>query len=300
MATSTADDLSAARSEFGSDQFVVAPVRVTRILVPLDGSPFAERALPVARWAAAELGADVHVLEVAPGDEDAEDAVRYIDSVMRRNHAASWDVVQHDDVGAALAAAVAGHPGAMACMATHGSDRSAGLLGSVAAALLGRSDDPVLLAGPEARAVTAAEAPIVVAVDGTPQDELLVPVALSWAAKLARRLEIVTVVESAPAWRREGVPAEAGGPAAPEAYLDSLVARAEGAGTAVVSQVARDPFSVREGLVPLLDRTAALVVLGSRHRAGEAQTVLGSHAARIVHDLSIPALAVPLPLPPAG
>jgi nucleotide-binding universal stress UspA family protein len=292
--------LSAALHEFRSNQFTDEPVRVTRILVPLDGSPFAERALPVARWAAAELGADVHVVEVAPGDDDAEGAVRYLDSVTRRNHAASWDVVQREDVGAALAEAVAGHPGAMACMATHGGDRSAGLLGSVAASLLGRSDRPVLLTGPGARAVTADEAPVVVAVDGTPQDELLIPVALSWAAKLARRLEIVTVVESAPAWRRGGRLPEAVGPAKPDEYLDSLVARTETAGVAVVSQVVHDPVSVREGLVSLLDRTAALVVLGSRHRPGEAQTVLGSHAARIVHDLSIPALAVPVPVPPAG
>ena len=300
MATSTADDLSAASYETGSSQFACEPVRVARILVPLDGSPFAERALPVARWAAAQLGADMHVVEVAPGDDEADGAVRYLGSVTRRNHAASWDVLQQDDVGAALAQAVASHPGVMACMATHGSDRSAGLLGSVAASLLGRSDRPVLLTGPGARAVTADEAPVVVAVDGTPQDELLIPVALSWAAKLARRLEIVTVVESAPAWRRGGWPPEPSGAAKPEEYLDSLVARAAGNGVAVVSQVVHDPVSVREGLVSLLDRTAALVVLGSRHRPSEAQPVLGTHAARIVHDLSIPALAVPVPVTPAG
>jgi nucleotide-binding universal stress UspA family protein len=300
VATSTADDLSVAPYEFGSTRFAAEPVRVTRILVPLDGSPFAERALPVARWAAAELGAHVHVVEVATGDEDAEGAVRYVGSVTRRSHAAGWDVVQRDDVASALAEAVAAHPGGLACMATHGRDRSAGLLGSVAASLLGRSDGPVLLAGPYARAVTADEAPVVVAVDGTPQDDLLVPVALGWAAKLGRRLEIVTVVESEPAWRRGGRPFEVSGPAEPERYLDSLVARTEGAGVSVVSQVVHDPVSVREGLVSLLDRTAALAVLGSRHRPGEAQTVLGTHAARIVHDLSIPALAVPLPVPPAG
>jgi nucleotide-binding universal stress UspA family protein len=59
--------------------------------------------------------------------------------------------------------------------------------------------------------------------------------------------------------------------------------------------VVYDPISVRDGLVPLLDRVAALVVLGSRHRLGVPRMVLGSHAARVVHDAGVPALAVPLP-----
>jgi nucleotide-binding universal stress UspA family protein len=56
-----------------------------------------------------------------------------------------------------------------------------------------------------------------------------------------------------------------------------------------------DPISVRNGLVPLLDRTVALVVLGSGGRGVVPRLVLGSHAARVVHDAAIPALVVPLP-----
>jgi nucleotide-binding universal stress UspA family protein len=59
--------------------------------------------------------------------------------------------------------------------------------------------------------------------------------------------------------------------------------------------VVYDPVSVHNGLVPLLDRSAALVVLGSRHRLGVPRMVLGSHAARIVHDALVPALVVPVP-----
>lgn len=297
MAGSTAGDTTPwSRPDTEPAQFRVERVDVRRIVVPLDGSPFAERALPVAGWLAATVGADVHLVEIASCDEDAEGAVRYLDSVARRHHAAVWDVFQRDDVGEAVAETVDRPPGGIACLATHGRDRSASLLGSVAASLLDRSSRPIVLVGPEARAVTAADAPVVVAVDGTTRDEALVPVALGWAAKLARPVEIVTVAEPAPAgYREETAPRRARGPAEPERYVASLVARTEGSGVAVASRVVYDPISVRDGLVPLLDRVAALVVLGSRHRLGVARMVLGSHAARVVHDAPVPALVVPLP-----
>jgi nucleotide-binding universal stress UspA family protein len=276
---------------------LVRPVEVAHVVVPLDGSPFAERALPVAAWVAAGVGADVHLVEVVPceAEEESEGAIRYLDSVARAHHAAAWDVVERNDVGAALADAMRGSPGRLACLATHGRGRSV-LLGSVAVSLLERSREPVVLVGPVARAMTAADAAIVVAVDGTTRDDTLVPVALGWAARLERRLDIVTVAERAPHWYFEGArPRQARGPAEPEPYVESLVARAEGAGVAVAARVIYDPISVSDGLVSVLGRTAALVVVGSRHRQGLGRMVLGSHAVRVVHDAAVPALVVPLP-----
>ena len=68
------------------------PVEVSQLIVPLDGSPFSERALPVADWIAAQLGADVHLVEVVPTDgegERTEGVIRYLDDVARRHHAAA-------------------------------------------------------------------------------------------------------------------------------------------------------------------------------------------------------------------
>jgi nucleotide-binding universal stress UspA family protein len=268
---------------------------VTHVVVPLDGSPFAERALPVAGWVAAELGAGVHPVEIVHDDEEAEGAVRYLDSVCRRHHATQWDVVQRDDVPGALAETVARSPARMACMATHGWDRSAAPLGSVASGLLDRSDRPMVLVGRGARALTAADAPVVVAVDGAQQDDALVSVALGWAAKLARPVEIVTVALPPTASRAAASPRHAESPAEPEKYVESLAARAAGEGPAVSARVAYDPVSVRDGLVPLLDRTAALVVVGSRHRPAGPGAIVDSDAARIVNDAPVPAVVVPFP-----
>jgi nucleotide-binding universal stress UspA family protein len=299
MLSSTAGDDVTPRSGLGSGppSFMAQPIEAAHVLVPLDGSPFAERALPVAAWIAAGLAIDTHLMEVVPsavGDE-AEGAIRYLDRVARSHHAATWDVVERDDVGIALAEAVAGTPDRLPCLATHGRGRSLPL-GSVAVFLLQHSTRPAVLVGPDARVVTAADAPIVVAVDGTTRDDVLVPAALGWAARLQRPLEIVTIAEPAPAgYRAASRFRSARGPADPERYVESLAARAGNEGVAVTEHVVYDPVSVRDGLVPFLDRTAALVVLGTRHRPSLGRMVLGSHAVRIVHDSAVPALVVPMP-----
>jgi nucleotide-binding universal stress UspA family protein len=298
MISSTAGNTTPpARSDGDPAPFAVQPVDIGHVVVPLDGSPFAERALPVGQWVAEVVGADVHLLEVVASgdDEGVEGAIRYLDDVCRRRHAASWDVAERGDVAEALAEAVAVSPGRIACLATHGRGRSA-TIGSVAASLVERTPGPVMLVGPGARAVTAIDAPVVVAVDGTAQDQTLVPVALGWAARLARRLDIVTVVEPGHPTRLGGGPrGRAWGPSEPERYVESLAARARGSDVPVVTRVVRNSISVRAALSLLLDRIAALIVLGSRQGEGLGRMAPDSCSASVVHDAAVPALVVPLP-----
>lgn len=285
----------AAIDETGQTAAVLAPVPVDvqHIAVGLDGSPFAEHAVPVARWAADGIHADVHLLKVVARDERAEDEIRYLDSVARRSHAASWDTAEDDDVTAVMVA-VAQHEGSLVCLATHSRDRSAVLVGSVAVGVLASSPQPVLLAGPRARPVYDPDAPVVVAVDGSPADDHLVAVALGWANRLARRLIVVTVAEPVPGPHSEGPPPQrAHGPTEPERYLMALTERMIGAEVVVHGEVIDDAISVRNGLVPFLDATACLVVLGTKHRRGLGRAVFGSHAARVVQGTAVPALVVP-------
>jgi nucleotide-binding universal stress UspA family protein len=277
-------------------RFTVEPVDVRHVVVPLDGSPFAERAVLVAGWLASALGADVHLVEVvACGDrEGAENATRYVDSACRHHHATSWDVVQHDDVGDAIADAVAGPGARLVCLSTHGRGRSP-TVGSVAVSVLERSSRPVMLVGPAARAVTAGDAPVAVAVDGAPHDDRLVRLALGWAARLGRRLLIVTVAESAARHRGSPGPTLGWGATDLHRYVESVAARTLGCGVIVDTRVVEDAIDVRDGLVRLLDRTSALVVLGSQVRRGSGPMAPGSHSARIVRDVAVPALVVPIP-----
>jgi len=272
------------------------PVEVGRVVVSVDGSPFAERALPVATWAAQALGAAIHLVEVVSRPEDSEPAIHYVDGLARRHGVASWDVTQGDAVGAAIAAATVHERPSLACLATHGRDRSATLLGSVAASVLDHTTDPVMLVGPHARPPCASDAPVVVAVDGADDDLALVEVAVSWAATLRTRLVIATVAEPAPlSYRNERPRRRARGPADPERYVAALAAAAAAKWSrcTIDTRVAYDPVSVRDGLVQVTDRTAALLVIGSHRRSLPLRSLFGSHAARVIHDIEIPALVVP-------
>lgn len=247
---STETEVTGARAGLGG-----APVEVSRVVAFLDGSVFAERALPVAAWIAGELRVGLELVEVVGVRGDGDRAVRYLRGTADRRRASSWDVIVHEDVPAALAEVVRQRRGAVPCLATHGRDRSAALLGSIAAALLARSPRPVLLAGPKARPVEAPDAPVVVAVDGSAADEALLPVAMGWAARLGRRLVITTVAEPAPLGHhgrtgRRG----ARGPGDPESYLAALAERGVASRVEVATGVVHGAVGVRGGLVSALDR----------------------------------------------
>jgi len=277
------------------------PVRLQRVVVPVDGSPFAERALPVASWAADALDAPLHLVEVVDGGGGADNAIHYLDDLARRHNAASWDVARGEHPGSAIVAASRADRSSLVCLATHGRDRSAAALGSVAMDVLDHTTEPVMLVGPEARPPCADDSPVVVAVEGTPDDCAVVRVATEWASRLGRPLVVATVAEPVPGTFRQDRPVRrARGPADPEAYVAQLAADAHAhadtasASTIVDTRVVYDPVSVRDGVVQLIDRTAALLVLGTHRRTRPLRAVLGSHAARIVHEIEVPALVVPL------
>jgi nucleotide-binding universal stress UspA family protein len=275
----------------------LGPPPVQRIVVPVDGSPFAERALPIASWVAGTVGAPLHLVEVVDVDAPADAAIHHLDELAHRHGAAGWNVARAVDTGSAIVAAGAIGSPSLVCMATHGRDRSAVALGSVAMRVLDGSPRPVMLIGPAARPPCAGDAPVVVAADGGPGDESVVRVGTAWAAGLRRSLVIATVAEPVPPSFRPDRPLQrARGPAAPEAHVAGLAAivTRERADVRVDTRVVYDPVSVRDGMLRLVDRTAALLVLGTHHRGPTARAVVGSHAARLVHDLEIPALVVPL------
>jgi nucleotide-binding universal stress UspA family protein len=163
--------------------------------------------------------------------------------------------------------------------------------------VLDRTTDPVLLVGPEARPPCAGDAPVVVAVEGADEadDAALLRVALAWAAALGTGVVVATVAEPVPGSFHDGRPLHRSrGPADPERHVAMLAARAADAGTAVTTRVIYDPINVRDGLVRLVDRTAALLVIGAHGRTRPLRALFGSHTARVVHDITAPALVVPL------
>ncbi|HEX5506617.1 MAG TPA: universal stress protein, partial [Thermomicrobiales bacterium] len=126
-----------------------------QILVPLDGSRTAERALPYAAWLARPSGARVHLVHVARPDAEAPAvgaAQAYLNCVaraLRVRGVAVATLVVAGEVAPALAGVARAGAADLLVLATHdrrGFDRLAH--GSVAAAVLARAPAPVLLVRP--------------------------------------------------------------------------------------------------------------------------------------------------------
>ena len=283
-----------------------APSAVDVILVPLDGSPFAERALPVAERLAERLDAEIHLLSAVGRETDVsvrEADLRSIELPGGRLHRRV--VVDHDPAAAVLER-VGELTRVVVCLSSHGRGRSAAVVGSVAGDVVARSSDPVVVVGPSIDDIApwvpkdVPRSGVVVAVDETPASALLVPVALRWAELLREPLTVVTVAEpvpepfgNVPARRRLGPEDDVA------AFLDSLVAPLRASGADVATRAIWDPISAADGMRSYLrEHPATLVVVGSRGRHGFDRLVFGSVAAGVIHGSPAPVLVVPRPAAP--
>ena len=288
------------------------------ILVPLDGSALAERALPDAVALAARSGARLLLLRVAianlvtrndpqTGDPYLADlAADYLKDVTARvgGRVTAEPVEAWGEPGPVIGRVARERGVDLIVMATHGrSGLGRWLYGSVADYVLRHAPAPVLLVSPlcaAAPAVAGGEPErILVPLDGS----LLAETALDPAAALARtigaRLLLLQVVEPAsPA----GIPYGAGyvyaecdpSTAMREAqgYLEGLacdlrqrgyptdVAVAEGPPAATIARAARE-------------RGVSRIAMATHGRSGVGRLVLGGVATAVLHLAPVPLLLVP-------
>lgn len=273
-----------------------AGARYGAVLVPLDGSELAERALGPAAWLAQRFGADLHQVSAAvPRDERwwYED---YAVTLAARHPGSTLHLSDEHDVAGAIVATARDLEPCLVCMGTHGRARSAAIVGSTFAAVAARGAAPLLAVGPRAVAHTDEQAGrIVVCLDGGAMAEQALPLAAAWAHRLGLRLSLVTATdpilvshEEAAADRRYGPTGDPGG------YLDAVAGRPVLAGLDVDTQVMWGLAFPHVGIGEALERhPAALVVATSHARHGMARAALGSETAKIVRRSPSPVLVQP-------
>ena len=263
------------------------------VLVPVDGSAYAERAIEPARKFAAMLNISVGAVQCV-GAEDQDDAVddSYLESITQDRHLTWYQAAEYTDVPAGILAA-AKERNAIICMSTHGHGRGEAIMGSHAEEILRRSTESsqagVVLVG---RAYEA-ESPqrfrsIVVPLDGTSVNESVCERAAQWAIRCNVALRFVTVVEETePSLRADHPYPHRFGPAGdPKEYIDAVVKRFERPGLVVTGEVLLDPLSPASGLEKLLrDGLDSLVIMPTHFRTGMQRLLHGSHAGDII-DLS--------------
>lgn len=267
---------------------------MTTIVVPLDGSVFAERAIRPACSLAARLEqARVLLVRCAPDDIDA--AQHELD-----DRASLWsEVVDIDtrivgggDPAEVILAIAATEPDGMLCMATRGRGgiRTA-LLGSVSTEVVRRSTQPLVLVGPRCRTtlLQGERGRLLVCSDGSTLSDSIIPTAATWCDRLQLEPSLTEVVgpdeDPEPAHRphpNREVEAAKERLAALAPQLHTTTHRAR---TRVLHG---DPSTSIAGFAERLP--AALIALATHGRGGLTRITMGSVATDIVRRAPCPVL----------
>jgi nucleotide-binding universal stress UspA family protein len=295
----------------------------TKLLIPLDGSKTAERALPYARYLAEEKNVLIELLAVVDVanmathmtaeralhlDTMVEDAVRasekYLEAIAGTLSAAKIKTrVESGRPEEVIIEKAAAEQNTLIAMATHGrSGMNRWLLGSVAEKVLRGATDPVLLI--RAREVTRTEdeptlKSLIVPLDGSDLAERVLPTAIELAKP--RDLEIVLIrTYNIPTTAYAGVEGYAlpiddllkGMRDEACAYLENKVADVKKLGGARVSFAAKEGLPADEIISFAKNLPGGLIAMSTHGRSGVRRWVLGSVTETVVRHSENPVLVI--------
>lgn len=270
-----------------------------KILVPLDGSEMAERALVYAVPLASHTGASVLVLRAAmshtlPGVDPRErqagaldEANTYVDEVVSRVRArdvACEGVVRYGHPAECIVESARTREVDLIVMASHGrTGPGRWMFGSVAEAVVTSSLVPVLVQRawqPLLGTTLLDDRPVIlVPLDGSPFAEAVLEPAAAFAEDLRGRLALMSAQDN-PGRIREA-----------SEYLTGIKARiAAGHPDLPIACEVRDgePVEAIEAAVAQLD--VALLFMATHGRTGAARSVLGSVAGQVLQESDVPAV----------
>lgn len=265
------------------------------VVVPLDGSEFAEQALRPACAFASRMD-DARVLLVSCAADDTA-AVHAHLADRAGLFAAVVDVetrVVHDaEPAEAILRTVVSEPDGLLCMATHGRGglRTA-VLGSVAEEIICRCSEPLILVGPAARTalLPGERGRLLICSDGSPFSDHVIPAAASWGARLELEPWVAEVIAPDEEVVPRGQVVRNRDAEAASDRLDQLAIRTGFPRSAVRTKVLHG-VPVSRSISAFADRLpASLIAMATHGRAGLARTAMASVAAEVVRHAPCPVL----------
>jgi nucleotide-binding universal stress UspA family protein len=262
------------------------------ILVPTDGSDVAERAVAPALTLARGAGVPVVFVRVEDDPAAMEATARDLEDFAEQ-HPSDVKVdtavipPYEGNVARALVTEASDRQ-ALICMASHGRSRvGKAVLGSIAADVVSRSTDPVLLVGPQcepARDMSGQR--LGVCLDGSKFAEAILPIAAQWATTFGLRLWLL---ESASPADLAGL---AGAPPA-DVVESSYVARVA---RGLSGRVDWDVLHARQPVDAIVayaeEHPVAVLAMATHGRTGWSRLAEGSIALQVLHRAPCPVLIV--------
>lgn len=260
-----------------------------RVIVPIDGSDFAWRALGPAAALARQTDAALEIVQVVALADDVTTAEQILreqlaTAAIDAATAAAVDIdvlIMGETIASTIAARVEAVEGSILVMGSVGRGRSAALIGSVAEELLGLLFGPIVLIGPACELDRADfRGNLVVTVDGSSGSESVLPLAAAWGIGLEAVPWIVLVLE----------PDTTGTSDIGESSYPARLARELSASSHhdVQFEVLHDKHPDRAIAAYASSLGASLIVTSTHGRTGMARIRAGSVAMGIVHRAPCP------------
>lgn len=284
------------------------------ILVPLDGSALAARALPYAVTLARASHARLSLVRAAlahplPGADPSEAQAAVVQRAERELEATAESLrsggltvethVYYDEAARAIVDATERQAVDLVVMSTHGhGGLGRWVYGSVADRVLRRVAAPVLLvpAAAEPPRTTDSARRMVVPLDGSPLAEAVLGQVRVLAAARGTEVLLLRVVEPPVPLEVDGegylsLPKRDAELAEAQRYLERVAGQLRAEGVAVTTRVLLDQ-AVPTILAVAADYRADLIAMATHGRGGLARLVLGSVAAGVLHRACTPLLLV--------
>lgn len=293
-----------------------------KILVPLDGSPFGERALPMAVTMAKAMQGQLVLVRAAwatirPGENAIEAERKAVDETEAYLAGVAQQVTSQGiqvEMATPYAAAaegilveIAARKTDLVIMCTHGrSGLGRWVYGSVAEAVLAKSPVPVLLVRPTGATPRLSLQPgkgtVLVPLDGSAFGEASLPHATAMARTLGGRLVLLRVVTPSLAFQPELMMGQAYSSTASErileeeqkeaeSYLGAVAGRLKSEGVPM-QQIVQVGWPAETTIEEARKAGAELIVMATHGRTGLAEVLLGSVAMELIHRGTLPLLLV--------
>lgn len=255
------------------------------ILVPLDGSDHAARALEPAAALAREHDATVTIVSVVlPSAVEST-----TETIRRQAHEAGIAapeidiIVSHHSPVPKLVDALDEDPASVLCMSTTGRSHMGQVVGSVAEELLRIRTGPFVLVGPHCAAdAFKPRGRLLVPVDGSETSTEVLPLAAAWSIAYHLEPEVVTVAEPTP---EELDPAlEAGAPLRAAKKLEEMIERP------VPWEILHDHHPADAIVARAGTIDAAAIAMTTHGTTGLPRVVAGSVTIDVVHNAPCPVL----------
>jgi nucleotide-binding universal stress UspA family protein len=292
------------------------------VVVPLDGSPFAEQALPHALGIVRRAGATldlvhVHVLDVSADHkvarysydpvidkEHQRDEQLYLESMAKSLATATpvpWTAAVVSGLDSeGILERVQDRKADLIVMTTHGrGPLGRFFLGGVADELIRQAAVPVLLVRPRDPAPGIVPEPllehVLVPLDGSPLAERVLEPALDFVRLWEGRCTLLRVIEGIPAttagWPNRPHPPEQEQAAAAEAYLEKIARRLREQGAAVQTRIVVAPHAAPAILAEAQSQRCDFIALATHGWSGLRRMLVGSVTDKVVRGSLLPVLA---------